>query len=80
MPMEYKFRYTDLILFHNIYNGQSVIKLPDYLTPISYNDRTRLRPNIRQPSRLHDVESSGIPDLNQRRINRHDGFSLKKCD
>ncbi|MCP4491633.1 MAG: hypothetical protein GY820_30650, partial [Gammaproteobacteria bacterium] len=33
MPMEYKFRYTDLVLFHNIYNGQSVIKLPDYLTP-----------------------------------------------
>ena len=77
MPMEYKFRYTDLLLFHNIYNGQSVIKLPDYLTPISYNDRTRLRPNIRQPVRLNDVESSGIPDLNQRRINRHDSFSLK---
>ena len=32
MPMEFKFRFTDLVMFHNIYYGQSVIKLPDYIT------------------------------------------------
>ena len=77
MPMEFKFRYTDLMMFHNIYNGQSVTKLPEYLIPISYNDRTRLRSTIRQPVRLNDVESAGMPDLNQRRNNRYDSFSLK---
>ena len=77
MPMEFKFRYTDLITFHSIYYGQSVIKLPEYLTPMTYNDRTRLRSTIRQPPRFNEFESSGLPDLNQRRTNRYDSFALK---
>ena len=64
-------------MFHNIYNDRSVIKLPHYLIPNTNNDCTRLRSNIRQPERLHDSESSGVPDLNQRRNNRYDRFSLK---
>ena len=77
MPMEFKFKFTDLIMFHQIYNNRSVIKLPHYLIPITNNDRGRLRSNIRQPERLHEYESSGMPDLNRRRNNRFDGFSLK---
>ena len=77
MPMESKFLFTDLIMFHNIYNDQSVIKLPQYLTPLTDDDRNRLRPNIRPPVRLGDAEAPNLPDLNQRRINRHDSFSLK---
>ena len=64
-------------MFHNIYHGQSVIKLPEYIVPLTFNERNRLRPNIRQPSQLNEVESSGQPDLNQRRTNRYDSFSLK---
>ena len=63
-------------MFHNIYNDQSVIKLPQYLTPLTDDDRNRLRPNIRPPVRLGDAEAPNLPDLNQRRINRHDSFSL----
>ena len=78
MPMEFKFTYTaDLILFHNIYYGQSVIKLPQYLVPITNDDRSRLRSNIRPPERFSQTESSGIPDLDARRKNRFDGLSLK---
>ena len=77
MPMEFKFKFTDLVMFHNIYNDRSVIKLPHYLIPITNNDRCRLRSNIRQPERLHESESSGMPDLNCRRNNRFDRFSLK---
>ena len=77
MPMEFKFRFTDLLMFHSIYHGQSVIKLPEYITPLTHNDCTRLRPTIRQPPQFNEVESSGLPDLNQRRANRYDSFSLK---
>ena len=77
LPMEFKFLYTDLIVFHKIYNDQSVTKLPGYLVPIPDNERLRLRSNIRQPARLNESESAGLSDLNQRRNNRYDHFSLK---
>ena len=77
LPMEYKFRYTDLIMFHQIYHDRSVVKLPYYLTAVTNSERSRLRSTIRQPQRFSEFESSGIPDLNQRRNNRFDRFSLK---
>ncbi len=77
LPMEYKFRYTDLIMFHQIYHDISVVKLPYYLTAVTNSDRGRLRSTIRQPVRFSEFESSGIPDLNQRRNNRFDHLSLK---
>ena len=77
MPMEYKFELTDLIMFHHILNDRSVVKLPPYLLPIDSNDRSRLRSNIRQPERLHDCDSTGVPDLNNMRSNRYDRLSLK---
>ena len=77
MPMEYKFKYTDLIMFHHIYNDRSVVKLPYYLTAVTNNDRSRLRSTIRQPLRFSEFESSGIPNLNQLRNNRFDQLSLR---
>ena len=77
MPMEFKFSYTDLIMFHNIYHGGSVVELPHYLVPITNNDRGRFRSNIKPPERMGTSESSGVPDLNERRNNRLDNFSLR---
>ena len=77
MPMEQKFKLNDLILFHQIYNDQSVVKLPSYLTPITPSERGRLRTNTRQPSRFEDFDTAGMPNTRQRRINRHDRFSLR---
>jgi hypothetical protein len=77
MPMEFKFKFTDLIIFHQIYNGQSVVKLPSYLLPMNNTDRSRLRSNVRPPVRLLDSDTTGVPDLNNRRNNRHDRLSLK---
>ena len=36
-----------------------------------------MRSNIRQPERLHDCDSTGVPDLNNMRSNRYDRLSLK---
>jgi len=77
LPMESKFDYTDLVMFHNIYYERSVVKLPSYITPITNNDRGRLRMNIRQPDRLNQSETSVLSSLSQRRMNRLDEFSLK---
>ena len=77
MPMEVKFRFTDLAFFHLAYNDLSVVKLPSYLTNLPSTDRNRLRSIIRQPSYLSDHQSSDLPNPGQRRMNRHDQFSLK---
>ena len=77
MPMETKFKFTDLTFFHQVYKGMSVVKLPSYLTGIPLNDRNRLRSNIRQPSRFNEFESSEMSNPSQRRVNRHDQFSLR---
>ena len=81
MPMINKLRYTDLVVFHSIYNNGSVVKLPSYLLPLTNNERGRLRTNIRPPERLGnaDQSDSNIPDLNERRNNRYDRFSLKSA-
>ncbi|MCP4458099.1 MAG: hypothetical protein GY816_08775 [Cytophagales bacterium] len=79
MPMIYKLQFTDLVMFHSIYNSGSVIKLPNYLLPLTNNERGRLRTNIRPPVRLGNTDQSvsNILDLNERRTNRYDRFSLK---
>ena len=81
MPMINKLGYTDLVVFHSIYNNRSVVKLPSYLLPLTNNERGRLRTNIRPPERLGnaDQSDSNIPDLNERRNNRYDRFSLKSA-
>ena len=53
LPLEYKFRLTDLILFHDIVYNTSTIHLPDYIVQADNNDiaahNNRLRQNINPP-------------------------------
>ena len=77
LPMESKFTYTDLVMFHNIYYDRSVVKLPQYLVPMTSTDRSRFRSNIRPPERFNQTESSDVHDTNARRNNRFDDMSLK---
>ena len=77
LPMEFKFTFTDLVMFHNIYNGKSVIELPQYLIPITNEERGRLRSTIKPPDRFRQTDSTSLPDFVSRRNNRYDSMSLK---
>ena len=79
LPMEYKFRYTDLVQFHNIYYNQSVVKFPSYLKPLDSDDISRFRSNIRPPTRYgQDIGTKDdSPDLGSMRNQRLDKSSLK---
>ena len=74
LPMEYKFDYTDLVLFYKIYYRQSVVELPAYLTPFDDNDRGRFRSNIKPPNYYSQVQTLPMSNL---RGNRLDTLSLK---
>ena len=54
LPLRYRFMFSDLVLFHKIYNNDSCIKLPSYLQPFTDADRNRLRSNIRPPTYFQD--------------------------
>ena len=75
--MEYKFKYTDLVMFHKIYHGNSVVKLPQWPIYCSYHYRNRLRSNIIPPERYSGQSTSDMPDLASRRMNRFDSTSIK---
>ena len=77
LPMEYKFAYTDLIEFHKIHHKKSVVKIPQYLTPYTDSDRSRLRTRIRHPNHYNCSLSSDGSNLSQIRSNRYDASSLK---
>ena len=74
LPLREKFYYSDLVLFHKIYYGKSITKLPDYLHAITNEDRSRLRSNIGPPQ--YYSQASTI-DLGTIRANRYDNLSLK---
>ena len=77
MPIEYKFKYNDLVMFHRIYHGSSVISLPQYLKPLSSNERLRLRSNVMPPDRLGSagLAASGMRNHNELRDNHFDELS-----
>ena len=77
LPMESKFDYTDLVMFHKIYHEKSVVELPPYITAMTNSDRRRLRTNVSQPVRLNQSDSPTLSSISQRRVNRNDEFSLK---
>ena len=79
MPMNFKFIFTDLVMFHNIFHGHSVINFPQYLRPANDNDRSRLRSNVRPPSWLGQFSSSDLSDFQLKRNRQLDQSSLK-CD
>lgn len=76
LPMEYRFTVSDLIIFHKMFYGNYTIKLPPYLIPVSIEDRTRLRTNIRPPNYLNETSTL---DLSTMRSTSVDELSLKCC-
>ena len=77
MPMNFKFIFTDLVLFHNIFHGHSVIKFPQYLTPITNDDRSRLRSNTRPPERFNQLTSTDRSHFASARSRQLDSTSFK---
>ena len=79
MPIEYKFKYNDLIMFHKIYHSSSSICLPQYLVSLSSNERLRLRSNVMPPDRLGSAgfAASGMRNHNRLRDNHFDELALK---
>ena len=43
LPLKSKFAFTDLLIFHKIFYGNTYIKLPDYLIKVTDNDINHLR-------------------------------------
>ena len=77
MPMNFKFIFTDLVMFHKIFYGYSVIKFPHYLTSVTNEDRSRLRSNVRPPERFNQHTTSDIPNLASARCRQLDSSSFK---
>ena len=77
LPMKYKFIYTDLVQFFDIYYDRSVVKLPNYLTPIDDNDRGRLRSNVRPPISYSQYTTHNMSDVGSIRNTRFGKLSLK---
>ena len=76
LPLDRKFEYTDLLVFHKVYHNLSVNKLPAYLKPLDEDDTvSRLRSVIKPPCHLSGQE--GIQKLSSMRTNQRDMFSLK---
>jgi hypothetical protein len=73
-PLERKFLVSDLLLFFDIYHGDSCLKMPEYVRHVSEDHRARLRANIVPPKDL-DNNKAGL--LSQMRRSRVDKFSLR---
>ena len=73
LPLKYRFMLSDLIMFYDIYNGKSCIKLPEYYKPITLEDKCRLRKNIKPPTYF---AANDTIDLENMRKNKNDDLSL----
>ena len=76
LPIKYRFMISDLVIFHKIYYNNYIIKLPSYLIPLTLEDRSRLRSNIRPPNYLNGEDLNTL-DLSSMRSTRVDELSLK---
>ena len=74
LPLNRKFQLSDLLLFFDIYHGDSCLKLPEYVKHVSQDQRSRLRTKIVPPKDL-DNNKAGI--LSQMRKSRIDSHSLR---
>ena len=77
MPMNFKFMFTDLVMFHKIFHGHSVVKFPQYLQPVTDSDRSRLRSNVRPPNRLNQSSPSEVTTFSSLRSRQLDKTSFK---
>ena len=74
LPLSKRFLLSDLLLFFDIYHGDSCLKLPKYVKHLSQDQRSRLRTKI-LPPKDQDIEKACI--LSQMRQSRTDPFSLR---
>ena len=74
-PLRERFTISDLIVFFDIFRGQSCLELPSYIKYLSLEERSRLRPKIKPPQNINSVENS--QHLNRLRQSRNDSQSLK---
>ena len=74
IPLDRKFQLSDLLLFFDIYQGDSCLKLPEYIKHASEEHRSRLRSKIVPPKDL-DNNKAGL--LSQMRNSRVDSYSLR---
>ena len=74
-PLRERFIISDLIVFFDIFRGQSCLELPSYIKHLSLEERSRLRPKIIPPQNINSVENS--QHLNRLRQSRNDSQSLK---
>ena len=74
-PLRERFIISDLIVFFDIFRGQSCLELPSYIKYLSLEERSRLRPKIVPPQNINSVENS--QHLNRLRQSRNDSQSLK---
>ena len=74
-PLRERFTISDLIVFFDIFRGQSCLELPGYIKYLSLEERSRLRPKIKPPQNINSLENS--QHLNRLRQSRNYSQSLK---
>ncbi len=74
LPMKVGFLSADLMLFYEVYNDLSCVKLPEYLKPFTLEERRRLRTIIKPPENFTGKESLSLQKM---RESRNDCNSLK---
>ena len=74
LPLRYRFLFSDLIMFYNIYYRKTCVKLPEYYKPITDNDTCRLRRTIKPPNYLICNETIHLQNLRQ---TKNDTLSIK---
>ena len=65
---------SDLLLFYDIYNNKSCVKLPECYKPITNEDKSRLRRTIKPHDYLGGNETLNLENM---RKNKNDDLSLK---
>ena len=74
LPLKERFTISDLLLFFDIYHGESCVKLPDYVKHPPQDQRCRLRQKIMPPKYIEGHKSHILSQLRQ---SRHDSLSLR---
>ena len=75
MPIRYRFIFSDLLLFHQIFYKKSCIVLPVYYTKYSGDERNRLRSVIKPPE--YYGGGTQIMNLQKLRETKNSELSLK---
>ena len=74
LPLHRKFQLSDLLLFFDIYHGDSCLKMPQYVKHVSTDHRARLRSKIVPPKDLEDNKAGLLSEMRKSRV---DIYSLR---